>query len=387
LSSNRFSPPAGGLRHAAPSIAWPFVGFYALLIVYASLYPFTGWRNQGIVPWAYLWAPWPRYWTAFDFLVNVAGYAPFGFMLALALMRRRPAWRAAILAGAAATLLSFTMESMQSYLPERVASNVDFSLNAAGGILGAGLAWVFEQLGFPRRWQSARSRWFLPGSRAVLVLLALWLVALLFPTPVAFGAGQIYEQLESALLEWLADTPFLNWLPVRKFELQPLRPLTEAACVALGALAPCLLGCLASARRRHKVALVALILAAGVGVSALSTALSWGPAYSWAWITAPVIVGWPLALLGALLLALLPLPRAWYAVLLVAALLLQLYWLNGASQSPYFASTLQSWEQGQFIHFFGLTRWVNGAWPYAAVVFAATRAFPQGHRRFLKIPT
>lgn len=381
MSSSRSS----SAPRPAPSIAWPLAAFYALLIVYASLYPFTGWRNQGIVPWAYLWAPWPRYWTGFDFLVNVAGYAPFGFLLALALMRQRPAWRAAILGGAAAVLLSFTMESVQSYLPERVASNVDFALNAAGGILGAAVAWVCARLGLPQRWQSARSRWFLPGSRIVLVLLALWGVGLLFPTPVAFGMGQIYQPLEAALLEWLADTPFLNWLPVRKFELQPLLPLTEAGCVALGVLAPCLLGCMASARRRHKIALVLAILAAGMGVSALSTALSLGPAHSWAWVTAPVIVGWPLAFLLALLLAALPLPRALYALLLAAALLLQLYWLNGASQSAYFASALQSWEQGRFIHFYGLTRWVNGAWPYVVILFAAARALPRVRWRVLKI--
>lgn len=385
MSSNRSSAPAGSAPRLAPSIAWPLAAFYALLIVYASLYPFTGWRNQGIAPWAYLWAPWPRYWTGFDFLANVAGYAPFGFLLALALMRQRSAWRAAILGGAAAVLLSFSMESVQSYLPERVASNVDFALNAAGGVLGAGVAWVCARLGLPRRWQSARSRWFLPGSRIVLVLLALWGVGLLFPTPVAFSMGQIYEQLEAALLEWLADTPFINWLPVRKFELQPLLPLTEAACVALGALAPCLLGCMASVRRRHKIVSVLVILAAGVGVSALSTALSWGPAHSWVWVTAPVIVGWPLALLLALVLAFLPLPRALYALLLAAALLLQLYWLNGASQNAYFASALQSWEQGKFIHFYGLTRWVNGVWPYAAIVFAVARTLPHLRGRLLRI--
>ncbi len=384
MSSN---PSSASIRPSrpAPSVAWPLVGFYALLIVYASLYPFTGWRNQGIVPWAYLWAPWPKYWTGFDFLVNVAGYAPFGFLLALALMRRRSTRFAVALASLVAILLSFTMESVQSYMPARVASNVDFSLNSIGGILGATIAWICQSLGLPQRWSAARSRWFVPGSRVILVLLALWLVGLLFPTSVAFGMGQVFEQLEADVLQLLADTPFLDWLPLRKFELQPLLPLTEAAAVALGALAPCLLGCMASARRRHKIVLVLLILAAGTGISALSTALAWGPKYGWVWVTAPVMVGWPLALLGALLLAALSLPRRVYALLLVAALLLQLFWLNGASQSPYFATTLQSWEQGQFVNFYGLTRWINAGWPYAVIVFAVQRALRQSNWRFSKI--
>jgi len=61
-----------------PSLAWPVAGVFAVLIVYASLYPFNGWRSQGIEPWAFLWAPWPRYWTGFDIASNLVGYVPLG---------------------------------------------------------------------------------------------------------------------------------------------------------------------------------------------------------------------------------------------------------------------------------------------------------------------
>ena len=36
---------------------------YALLIIYASLYPLSGWRDSGGDPLAFLGAAWPRYWT------------------------------------------------------------------------------------------------------------------------------------------------------------------------------------------------------------------------------------------------------------------------------------------------------------------------------------
>ena len=36
------------------SVALPLALAYAALIVYASLYPFADWRDQGIAPWAYL---------------------------------------------------------------------------------------------------------------------------------------------------------------------------------------------------------------------------------------------------------------------------------------------------------------------------------------------
>ena len=67
--------------------AWPLAAIYAVLIIYASLYPFQNWRSQGVDWTAFVWAPWPRYWTGFDILSNVLGYAPLGFIVALALQR------------------------------------------------------------------------------------------------------------------------------------------------------------------------------------------------------------------------------------------------------------------------------------------------------------
>ena len=59
--------------------ARPLAWLYAALIVYASLYPFGPWRDQGIVPWAFLWAPRTPYWSAFDVFSNLVGYVPLGF--------------------------------------------------------------------------------------------------------------------------------------------------------------------------------------------------------------------------------------------------------------------------------------------------------------------
>ena len=68
--------------------AWPLAQAYAALIVYASLYPFSGWRNQGMAHWEYLLAGWPKYWSGFDLVANVTGYVPLGFLLALGFLRR-----------------------------------------------------------------------------------------------------------------------------------------------------------------------------------------------------------------------------------------------------------------------------------------------------------
>lgn len=359
--------------------AWPLAGAYAALIVYASLYPFAGWRDQQIAPWEFLFAGWPKYWTGFDVAANLAGYVPLGFLLALSFMRRGVVRRfanhpnvgavgVAVLAG---TLLSLLMEGIQNYLPSRVASNVDFGLNVGGTLIGAIVATGLELGGAIDRWSRFRDRWFIAESRGALVLLALWPFALLFPAAVPLGLGQVLERLESGLAEWLLDTPFLEWLPLREIELQPLVPAAELLCVALGAFIPCLLGytVLRSLGRRAVFAFVAIAL--GVGVTALSAALSWGPTHAWAWLSLPVRLGLLFGLLLALLM--LPVPRRGCAAVLLMALVVHLSVLNQAPASAYFADTLAAWEQGRFIRFNGLAQWLGWLWPFATLVYVLLR--------------
>ena len=49
--------------------------------------------------------------------------------------------------------------------------------------------------------------------------------------------------------------------------------------------------------------------------------------------------------------------------------MIQLSLLNQASASAYFAQTLQTWEQGQFIRFHGVVQWLGWLWPYAALLY------------------
>lgn len=353
--------------------AWPLALIYVGLIFYASLYPFSNWRYQGIVPWAFLSSPLPKYWTGFDVAINVLGYLPLGFLLVLSALRTGRARHAVVLATLVAGVLSLTMESLQSYLPVRVPSNVDLALNTLGAWLGALLAWTMEKLGFIDHWSRLRMRWFVADARGGLVLLALWPLALLFPAAVPFGLGQVLERLEAALADVLQDTPFLDWLPVRDIELQPLVPGGELVCVVLGVLIPCLLGfCIIRSAARRSVFL-GLVFALGIGVTALSAALSYGPEHAWAWFSLPVKAGLVTAML--LVILLLWLPRRASAALLLLALGIYLSLLNQAPASPYFAQTLAAWEQGSFIRFHGLAQWLGWLWPYAALVYVLTQVW------------
>ena len=308
--------------------AWPLALIYAALVIYASLYPFDGWRPVGIAPWTFLAAPVPRYWTGFDVAANLLGYGPLGFLLALSALRTSPRLPAVLLAALGGGLLSLVMESLQTYLPMRVASNVDLLLNLAGAWLGALMAFALEKAGAIARWSRFRERWFAAHSRGALVLLALWPVALLFPASVPLGLGQVLERAEDALAAWLAETPFLQWVPVRDFELEPLLPGAELLCVMLGALIPCLLAYSIARSAGRRVALAVSAIGVGVGVSALSAALSYGPSHAWAWLTLPVQFGLGTALVVALLLV--AVPRRACAALTLLALVLHLSLLNNA---------------------------------------------------------
>ena len=61
-----------------------------MLIVYACLHPFSGWRDPGLPAFEFLSAPWPRYYTWVDLTVNVIGIVPFSFALVSALLGRLP---------------------------------------------------------------------------------------------------------------------------------------------------------------------------------------------------------------------------------------------------------------------------------------------------------
>lgn len=330
---------------------------YVLLVVYASLYPFSGWIAQGVSTFAYLDAPWPRYVTAFDVWANVIGYLPFGFLCALALYpRQRGPW--AVLAAALAGLvLSIAMEAAQSHLPARVASNLDVLCNLAGTLAGALpgalLAGWLLHLGPLRR---LRALVFLPGAAADagLVLLGLWLLAQLDPTTLLFGAGDLRELMQIPAGSGYAPATFVS---------------VEALIAAANLAAVCLLASVVAAPGATvRPALIGLA-AAAVAVKTLAFAILMRAEHLLAWLTPGAARGLAAGLAVALAAA--GLPRgarlAVAATLMVAATVL----VNLAPENPYFAETLRLWRQGYFLNFNGLTRLVASAWPFAALGYLA----------------
>lgn len=367
-------------RHRTSAV--PLGLLCAAVIVYASLYPFEGWRLPRGSVWLFLEAPWPKYWTGFDLVANLLGYLPLGALACVAVVRGggRLAWGGA--AGVAAGLaLSFSCELLQNFLPNRVPSNLDLALNTLGAALGAATAVGILALGGAARWQSWRDRWFVPRSAGGLTLLLLWPLGLLFPLPLPLGVGQVLGRLQDWVGELLADTPATLWWAESFMPLQerpPLLPVTEFLAILLGQLLPCLVMYAVAPPGWRRCVMAVGATALGLAATTLSTALNFGPDHALAWVTPLGLSACGSGLAVALMLSRLS-PRASAALgLMVATALVAC--VNQAPPDAYFAASLQAWEQGRFIHFHGAAQWVGWLWPYAAMMHLWTMAVTRAGR-------
>ncbi|MEP7099883.1 MAG: VanZ family protein [Burkholderiales bacterium] len=358
-------------RSSAAPLAW----LYAALIAYASLYPFVPWKLPGVSLLAFLALPWPRYWTGFDLVSNLLGYIPLGALVFGAIVRSggraKPALLLAVVAG---SLWSLAMETLQNFLPQRVASNVDLGLNALGTLIGAGLGLWIHVRGGVERWQTARDRWFIGRSAGGLALLVLWPLGMLFPLPVPLGQGQVLEKLQEGIAALVADTSvapwFAAWADV-ELNRSALSPGGEFALIALGLIAPCLVAFSVARAGWRRVVLVLGAAALGCLTTTLSTALNFGPQHLLAWSTPQALAALATGIVLGALLGLLP--RRAAAGLGLVALTALVIGVAQAPADPFFAQSLQAWEQGRFIRFYGVARWVGWLWPYAAIVYLLAR--------------
>ncbi len=359
------------------SSALPLALAYAVLVLYASLYPFEGWRwPPGQSLWALAVLPRSVYHDPFDTISNLLGYLPLGALLGIALRRTgRSVPAALLLAVLAATTLSYSCEVLQQFVPRRVPALEDLGMNTGGALLGALLGMATQALGWVRRWQRMRERWFGGEAAFALALLGLWPLGLLFPAPVPLGLGQVGERLREWTAALLEDVPWAQTAHALLAEgpatSAPLRPLAEVLIVALGLLAPCLVAyaVMAPGLRRVVMALGALLLA--TLAMTISTWLNFGPSHALAWLTPLSGPGLVLGTLLALALALLPRRLAPGLGLMVLTGLV--VGVAHAPADPYFAQSLQAWEQGRFVRFHGLAQWVGWLWPYAAMGWLLAR--------------
>ncbi|MDR2187489.1 MAG: VanZ family protein [Azonexus sp.] len=327
------------------------------LIVYGSLHPFSGWRDTGLPPLAWLDGGWPRYWTVFDLCANAAVYLPAGFFLTLALRRLPGRFTAPLLAVILCAALSASLETAQTWLPARVPSNLDLACNAIGGLFGA----IWAQWAGPRLFiRIARLEQRLvapiPHAELGLTLLGLWLLVPLSPETLLFGAGDCRHWFSFAEI-----LPFSLPFAVHSFAR------IEAGITALNMLAVGLIVRQLSARLLAAWLIVPLFLLLGLVVRTLGAAILIGPGEAFAWFTPGAQQG---LLTGGLLLAVaILLPARLRLMLTVLALLAGALLVNLAPANPYSLAALATWRQGHFLNFNGLTRLAATLWPLLALPF------------------
>jgi VanZ family protein len=345
-------------RHSP--LARYLLGAYWLLVVYGSLYPFSGWRDQGLSPWEFLGAPVPQYVTTFDVVANLAAYVPLGFLAVLALAPRLRGAAACAAATLLAAATSAGLEAAQGYLPNRIPSNLDLLANTAGGLAGAlaGLGagrWLIRE----GRLRVARGELFRPGHAADLglVLLGLWLFTQLNPETLLFGNGDLRDLLAAQPAELYTAETFAQ---------------IEAGVAGANAIAAALFAALLVNPGQPARLLVLALLLAAVAARTAAFAILFDTYGALGWLTPGATAGLVIGT-GAALLAV-GLPRLWAVALCGLALMAATALVNLSPANPYLAQVLAVWPQGHFLNFNGLTRLVAALWPFAAIAYLLVAA-------------
>lgn len=323
------------------------------LVVYGSLHPFAGWRDTGVSPFAFLEGGWPRYWTAFDLLANVAVYLPLGFFLTLALSSLPGRFTALILAVLLAGGVSFGLETVQTWLPSRVPSNLDLACNTLGGLLGA----VWARHVGPRiftRLAALEHRLIapIPHAEMGLTLLGLWLLVPISPETLLFGAGDLRQMFGLTGAVPFAAESFV---------------MIEASITAFNAVAVGLIVRMLCARLLFAYLIVPLFLLLTLTVATLAAAILVNPADALAWLTPGAKLG--LLLAGGILAVAIALPPTPRLMITALALMAGTVLVNMAPPNPYSEAALAVWRQGHFLNFNGLTRLVATLWPFLTLPF------------------
>ncbi|HEX9392771.1 MAG TPA: VanZ family protein [Usitatibacteraceae bacterium] len=334
---------------------------YVLVIVYASLSPFIGWH----APESFTLFSWPRYITTFDVALNVLAYAPLGALIA-AIWRRHMgrsgqsalaawAWAVAVAAGSA---LSGALELLQSMLPGRVSSPLDWLANTGGTVLGATLVTIAPGRAVLAKIEYWRYRLFAAGTHTEwgLLLLALWWFAQLNPAIPFFEAGNVINQ-----------PPPGDKLP----SYDPLYLLPQAAGIAFNVCGFALMVSLVLASARRLWLIVALVLVLGFAAKVSMAALMLRAPQLIAWMGPGTVIG----LVSGLILSTLFFSWAYRWRTLAATLFVFAGGVMAKMSSVYgaFGETLRlfDWPYGHLVNFASVTSWIHEVWPLAAFIFLA----------------
>lgn len=348
------TPPPRTVQRADPAPAAFDVALavgYVLLLMYGSLFPFSGWRWPQAGMAALLAEPMLERTSRLDVVFNGFIYFPLGVLLVRLTSGQRSFAGRVAMATAGGLALSFGMEFLQTFLPHRISSLRDLTVNGLGTFLGALLGWLAgARFGPAAGLRALRERLVRPGPQFTL---GLWVVAL-------------WTMSAAAPL-----VPSPNWGNIRA-GLRPIKAL------------------LAGTWQPHPMSALAFTLAV-MAVATLGSTLLRPGMRPWGWAVALVaavlalripvvnrqlnpeaVAGGVLGLAASAgLIRIREEPRlrlgAWLALFAVAADQLRPASGPGASRIDWMPFA------GQISDPHGLLDMVGALWPYLAVAYAAVR--------------
>ena len=185
---------------------------YVALIVYGSLYPFSGWVGARD-PFAFLLRGFSGTQVSLgDLVTNVVAYLPLGLLAYRSFLSRAHAAVAAALAIAAGFALSLSIEVLQAFLPTRVQSTIDLLTNTLGAVLGVMAARFHAPKGvIAEMLRRGRSNWLVRDrlTDVGLFALAAWCLSWLMPLVPSLDVGKFRAAL-APLAHVIADPQFFN---------------------------------------------------------------------------------------------------------------------------------------------------------------------------------
>jgi VanZ family protein len=347
------APPGATGSHPIARFAFA-IGL--LMAAYASLRPFTGWRDRGVGAFAFLQGPlaFPFYWDAF---LNTLGYLLLGLTGFLALAPRLRGVAAVAVITLALSATSVCVEALQTFLPGRLASLTDVVTDAAGALAGA----LIGHLASPRLLagggaQGLRRRLLVPGWQGDvgLVLLAFWLLALLAPRIVLFGTG---------------DFRYLR--PFHGYVLHPphVYVWVEALVASINLAGLALLVRVIVAEGARRIPILLAIVATGLVARSVGYGLFWTANHAFDWLTRGAWIGLALGLPVALVA--LRLPRRFAAPVGACVLAAAIVAVNVAPPNPFIAARPRPTRVLELEPLSATTRTTALVWPFAVVLFLA----------------
>jgi len=324
---------------------------YLCLVIYTSLTPFNFLLDSRVLPWSWLVAPTPRFIPLFDVITNIVGYLPFGFLMVFSLYPRLLKWSAFICTLFLGILVSGLLESLQTYLPTRIPSSIDWYSNTLGVLIGALFA-----LPFSPQWLSgnkaARIRESIFGEhQGFFLLLLLCPLAQIYPQNAWLGMGDFGLQITRI-------SPFWSF-PLNNASQEIL--ITSLATLSIGTVF--LFGIRKNA---SPLKLISGLLFCMVLLKLLISQFQFGQTGASKWWSISVLVGLAIGLILTFFAHFLSRKTIW--LFGMTSILGLIVLVNILPHNPYFYSLLEQLPQGKMTHINGLFSWISIVWPFLAMM-------------------